>query len=592
LDSLFRTEDRFEGFRGTVANADRATILLYYILSRDESITTEELANRFYVSVSTIKKNLYYIRDILKRFDLALVSRRQEGLRVEGREHDMRMCINYILNSQRKYSEEDSTEGMRSILDPQTTREVEKVIYNVIQHEKRSAYSFQAIHFLAKLVRISVLRNQAGHTLEEYDNITGNLYSSRDSFVLAKRILKECEILLDTEFTAEDSLMLSICMVGTRVIVRIDSTYESNYLQAKNTAYELVEYLDEMNCSRELLRDTELVGDIAGRMESMRTRAQYHICQSNITGFFSQPPLFAHKLAVQSVLYLQEHHQMEICSDNIDILTTLFHQRHSYQKNNLPRFTCCLATLYDLHFAQDYARELQMQLDNLVDRIEVRDLTGTATADFESYDVIFTFKPISDRYPFPAGKPLLIISSLYPEDAAVQFRQWCALEILHIDTRSLFEHIPVKIMQARDQWQCLLQIAGDICPDDQESCVADLMLMQQTCADEPYDNVVIITGIRPNCEDITIRVYVLKKPVVWGQTENRAQLVVYWDQGIKDNNVGYFYNEYLTRLLQRVFRNRMLVSSIISTCSTEGLAGAILALEPEVMENIFRHIER
>ncbi len=592
LDGLFSTENSFEGFRNTVANADRAVILLYYILSCDRSITTEELAESFYVSVSTIKKNLIYIRGILNRFDLQLVSRRKEGLRVEGREHDIRMCINYILNFQRKFSGEDDTEGMASELDPTTTREVEKVIYKHISHERRFTCSFQSIHFLAKLIRISLLRNKSGHRLEEYDPVTVNLFSSRDSFVIARRILKDCAELLKGEFTAEDELMMSICLVAVRVIVRIDSTYESNYLQAKNYAYELVEYLAEVNHTESLIRDTTLVEDIAVRMEGIRTRATYNICQGNITGFFGQPPLFARKNALQSVLYLQKHYDIRVCSDNIDILTILFHQRHSSQRVLLPGFNCCVATLYDYRFAQEYAGELKAQLYGLAERMDVIDVTGRNAADLEGYDVIFTFRPLIGRFIFPEGKPLLAIDSLYPEDAAASFREWCMREVLHVDTARFIDSIPVKSMQCRDQKQCLMKIAEDICPENDISVGEDLLAMNGTSPFEAQDNVVFITGSVPHCNNITVRLYVLNKPVIWGEKENKAQLVIYWDAGKQSEERAYFSNEFLTRLLQQIFRNKRLVSRIITTCSTDEMTAVAASMQQEVWKNIYRHSER
>lgn len=591
LEKRLDGEDSFPGFLGTVVNADRAVIMLYYILSREDSVTIEDLASYFYVSVSTVKKNIIYVRKILEGFSLKLVSRRGGGMEIVGREHDIRMCINYVLDMQRKYREQDDTEGMGPSFDPKTTREMEKVIFNVVSHETGFRFSFTSVHFLAKLIRVSAKRNAAGFYLQDYDTSTVNQFTSRVSFVMARRILKDAEELLKCRFTENDVLMISICLVALRVIIRVDQTYETNYMVQKNLACELVDYLAAINGIDGLSLDNRMVDAVARRIESLRARSMAHLRQSSITGFMDPAPLFARQLACQSVYFLKQHYGLDINSDNIDILTILFHQYHSSRTLEAAKLRGCVATLFDYQFSLNYAGQLRRCLNGLLNQIDVRDMTGLSGKDLRSYDVIFAFRQLLGRFDFIPSVPLFAIKSQYPAEAAAQFREWYLENILKIRALPLFENMPVKPIKASDWKQCLHEIALDLDPQKAEEVEDSLAVMQQISPDEPLDNVVIITGLHPNCDNITLRAYVMKKPVIWGEKENRAQLVICWDGGRKKTDMVHFRNDYLTRMIQLVFQKRQLVSRIIIEHSCDGVSEVFREVHQEVLEQLFGHIE-
>ena len=137
-----------------------------------------------------------------------------------------------------------------------------------------------------------------------------------------------------------------------------------------------------------------------------------------------------------------------------------------------------------------------------------------------------------------------------------------------------------------------MKIAEDICPENDISVGEDLLAMNNASPYEAQDNVVFITGAMPHCSNITVRIYVLNKPVTWGEKENKAQLVIYWDAGRQSEERTYFSNEFLTRLLQQTFRNNRLVSNIITTRSTDEMAAVAASMQQEIWKNIYRHAER
>lgn len=78
---------------------ERNQYILKYILYNNTYIKLEDLANSLYVSKVTILNDIKRIKPILSKYDLILVSKPYYGVKVEGKEIDIRRCIsNNIIN--------------------------------------------------------------------------------------------------------------------------------------------------------------------------------------------------------------------------------------------------------------------------------------------------------------------------------------------------------------------------------------------------------------------------------------------------------------------------------------------------------------
>ena len=111
--------ERYQTFKDMQINEGRKDRLFNHIIPSDPNdrtffiiaelllhslhqtiITESELADKLFISLSTLKKYLKDIKQSLRRFGLVIIADRLQGIRIEGDEAQIRYCISeYIFNS-------------------------------------------------------------------------------------------------------------------------------------------------------------------------------------------------------------------------------------------------------------------------------------------------------------------------------------------------------------------------------------------------------------------------------------------------------------------------------------------------------------
>ena len=79
----------------------RENLILYRLLENtflDSSITQNELADEFFISLSTLKNQLNIIKDSLKKYNLKIIQYKTKGIKIIGDESKLRFCIADILS--------------------------------------------------------------------------------------------------------------------------------------------------------------------------------------------------------------------------------------------------------------------------------------------------------------------------------------------------------------------------------------------------------------------------------------------------------------------------------------------------------------
>ncbi|EPZ59075.1 HTH domain protein [[Clostridium] sordellii ATCC 9714] len=83
---------------------DRVSYILKQILTlyKNKTLKLENLADDMYVSLSTIKNDLKEVKDILKDYNLKIISKHKLGISLDGDIEDLKRCI---LESNIKYKD-------------------------------------------------------------------------------------------------------------------------------------------------------------------------------------------------------------------------------------------------------------------------------------------------------------------------------------------------------------------------------------------------------------------------------------------------------------------------------------------------------
>ena len=72
---------------------DRAHLIIRTLLCRQDYTRIEELEDLLFMNLTSVKQILNRAREILRLFDLKIVSKSRHGMKISGREHDIRLSV-------------------------------------------------------------------------------------------------------------------------------------------------------------------------------------------------------------------------------------------------------------------------------------------------------------------------------------------------------------------------------------------------------------------------------------------------------------------------------------------------------------------
>ena len=110
---------------------DRAHFIIRTLLCRQDYTRIEELEDLLFMNLTSVKQILNRAREILKLFDLKIVSKSRHGMKISGREHDIRLCLNYEYGNYSTTSlklAQPEEYGRLYRFDPQVQQRIELII--------------------------------------------------------------------------------------------------------------------------------------------------------------------------------------------------------------------------------------------------------------------------------------------------------------------------------------------------------------------------------------------------------------------------------------------------------------------------------
>ena len=127
---------------------NRIAQIVEYILTMEDSVTIDDLCDIFYVSRSTMKKDMKEVRTILEKHDIQMDHRANQGLKIIGEEQNLRNCL---ADLQKSRLEEISLQdkGLETIMHI-ISNEVNKYHFEISDYSIRNF----ALHISVAITRI------------------------------------------------------------------------------------------------------------------------------------------------------------------------------------------------------------------------------------------------------------------------------------------------------------------------------------------------------------------------------------------------------------------------------------------------------
>ena len=131
----------------------------------------------------------------------------------------------------------------------------------------------------------------------------------------------------------------------------------------------------------------------------------------------------------------------------------------------------------------------------------------------------------------------------------------------YLDKKNLY--YGVKAANEQDCLRLLCEyLENDI--DNAQQLQSELEIMEYTMPSYASNNVAIVSGLLPHAEKTMLGIMILEKPVPWGNKVNKAQIIVYWDQGMNDTMSSLFEFGYLPNFIQNVCNKQEFIEALIA----------------------------
>ena len=564
---------------------DRAHFIIRTLLCRQDYTRIEELEDLLFMNLTSVKQILNRAREILKLFDLKIVSKSRHGMKISGREHDLRLCLNYEYGNYSTTSlhlAQPEEYGRLYRFDPQIQQRIERIIRSLQEMFISYNLSVSSLASLSRLILISAVRSKNGHLLD-YPESTIIRFTNRNSYYVAKLVLNQCAELLQCTFIREDIILLAIGFVGFWIALSPDEMFRDGFLESKDIAFDLVQHLAQTNQFSSINKDIKLVDDIALHLDGLFTRSRYHL---RTTQFASEvqveSSLMSRKMAMQAMVYLHEKYEIEISAEEITRLALVIHPVFGRFPWKFKKIRACCVSNIDKSVGRGIAERLMRNFGRFMEQIDVLELYELKDADLSLYELLFTSYNPEELTFLPKSLTVFQLDLFFDESTKRKIRSLFVNGNHHSNFKIRSDLRPELIftgVEAASEDACLKRISESLKPvllDSPQALEEDLRTCEEIMASQPRDNVVILSGLHSHTANVIIGVFVLKRPIPWNHSLHKAQIIVYWDRGQVAKDAERFENEYVPHLLETVFHDRLVIDELVKNPDYEHLMDVIL----------------
>lgn len=509
---------------------ERSEYLLAYLIWHTDYVKSEYLCDFLYVSKTTLTRSIKTVEMILKRYDLGIERRPNYGIRLCGKESDIRRLISDYFIKRNCFGDFYDLHGEKEMLH--LADHVRELMgkYGI----RLSETSFE--NFI-NYVYVAWKRMRHGHFLEmKIENIP---QIGMKECAFAKELIDSLEESGQIVYTEDEKQYLLLYLAGKRMIGNVVEN-ESNFIIHEQTDRLALAMLNVVNQSYHM--------DFYNNFDVRMTLNQ-HLVPFDIRMRFGIPlenPLLksikeeyslAYQISSEAVLVLRDHYQKEISEDEIGYFALIFElamEKSQNEEKSDILIVCSTGKGSSRLLKYKYEQEFSDYLNH----IYVCDLLDLDRFDFSKVQYIFTTVPITKEVPVPITEVGVFLGT---EDIKV------ITEILKKGSGDyLEEYYSRRRFLPHFQGNSKAEVLEKLCQIimEQEKTDADfyeMVLERETYIQMDYGYGIAIP--HPNriaSEETFAYVAVLDQPVIWNQ--NPVQVVLLTSVGKKeDKNRQKFY---------------------------------------------------
>lgn len=543
---------RPEGVQSDLTQEERVRQIVEYLLTIDHPVLLDDLADMLFFSRSTLKRDMREVRRVFERFGLSVDNRAYQGMRVEGREEDIRNCLAYLEKAAIKANEgteQESLDVLRKIIVEQIT-------------SRRFKMSDFAIENLTVHLLIAVKRVRLGNTVELPAKVADDLSKEADDsdMDVSMSILGEVEKACNVRFPRSESYNFLMHLVS-KEIVSLENDVANTVITEEN--YRLVmSMLERVNDSYQidLRHDLDLVTMLSMHLIPMRTRMKYRMVSANpLLDDIRRNYVLAYSMATVACSVLEEEYGHEVPADEVAYVATYLSlalaRRRDKAKDNV--LIVCGSGRATSELLAYRVRDAFGKYLNVMGTTSAYDL---GSQNFEGIDYVLTTVPIT----LPVPVPIIEVSTMLGGEDVSRISRAISRGSADRMMAGLINPELVFWMDASDKGEVISHLCAEVSrrsdvPDDFE----ELVLEREKVGMTSFGNrIAIAHPIRAVGSGNVLALAILERPIEWGHGEE-VQLVFLLTIGKgKTRELQSFY-----RTMNRLISNKTLAEQLANASS-------------------------
>jgi len=228
---LLEKFSQLEDYKDAVSPKKRKEFILKYLLYQHQQYTMQDIADKLFVSRSTIYKDLEEIEDWLSKYDLQLERRQNYGIYVKGAEKNWRKAVADLLvklkNSQELKNmleeelnhdfkeENDIYEQLQELFGEINFKEIEKIITEV-EFESAFLFTDEAVTALVVHIAIALERLKKDRDIKMSDDQL-NVLKDKKEYQIAAKIADRIEAKWSYKIPEAEIGYISLHILGSKL---------------------------------------------------------------------------------------------------------------------------------------------------------------------------------------------------------------------------------------------------------------------------------------------------------------------------------------------------------------------------------------
>lgn len=498
---------------------DRVRYVIKRLLLTEEYIKLETIADELFISKSTLQNDLKDVKDVFRRYGITLESKPNFGLKVNGEEFKLRLCIADQIFENIENDMELDHKNVFLKEDLNTIREI--VLDRIILHN----IALSDIGLNNLVIHIAIAFNRIKN--EKYVSMVTNELAElkkQKQYKVAEEIVLKLERELGVSFPETEIAYVTIHLLGTKMVteLHLDETEIQSIIdqQIYDIVTEIIDTVDEELCLH-IKDDQELFVALSLHLRPAIHRFHYGINLPNplLDDIKSKYPA-AFQAAVIAGMVLKRKLNIEINENEMGYLALHLGAAMENQKiDNRPK-KCMIVCASGVGSARLLASKIQAKFGSKIEIVGTTDFYKLGRIPVHSLDFLISTIPIPKQLPIPVIQVNTILGGNDLEKIETVIMELPNQKLKYLKEELVFLQLNF------DTKEEVLKFLGDKLKsiglvDDH---YLDSVLEREALSPTSYGNFVAIPHpITPKTDSTFWTICTLQKPIDWGG--KRVQLI-------------------------------------------------------------------